>query len=244
MDDTKYSVLTSYLLDYSHLARILATVSLPTWKEICFSLRWGLVVCCILFSFTWLVILALIHNCYTMQLRYPGLLTRLIVIICSGILLSFYCSQQPKRDATRIGTSQAHLLVQGSVIDADVVAVESCSSSSVTSAVASTSFPTWLSLSQHLLGYPLQSALWPLYNEKHTAKCVLSLLDRISRLFDGTEPIVLDSLKQHYFIDRDGHMFRYILNFLRTSKLLIPDDFKVSTHVRHAGTPTEEGPEW
>ncbi|KAF4070841.1 hypothetical protein AMELA_G00278160 [Ameiurus melas] len=49
---------------------------------------------------------------------------------------------------------------------------------------------------------------------------------RIGRLFDGTEPIVLDSLKQHYFIDRDGHMFRYILNFLRTSKLLIPDDFK------------------
>lgn len=50
---------------------------------------------------------------------------------------------------------------------------------------------------------------------------------RIGRLFDGTEPIVLDSLKQHYFIDRDGQMFRYILNFLRTSKLLIPDDFKV-----------------
>uniref|UniRef100_UPI003AAD1444 uncharacterized protein n=1 Tax=Centroberyx gerrardi TaxID=166262 RepID=UPI003AAD1444 len=49
---------------------------------------------------------------------------------------------------------------------------------------------------------------------------------RIGRLFDGTEPIVLDSLKQHYFIDRDGPMFRYILNFLRTAKLLIPDDFK------------------
>ncbi|CAN9500870.1 unnamed protein product [Ophioblennius macclurei] len=49
---------------------------------------------------------------------------------------------------------------------------------------------------------------------------------RIGRLFDGTEPIVLDSLKQHYFINRDGTMFRYILNFLRTSKLLIPDDFK------------------
>uniref|UniRef100_A0A3Q3A6M6 Potassium channel tetramerization domain containing 1 n=1 Tax=Kryptolebias marmoratus TaxID=37003 RepID=A0A3Q3A6M6_KRYMA len=48
---------------------------------------------------------------------------------------------------------------------------------------------------------------------------------RIGRLFEGTEPIVLDSLKQHYFIDRDGLMFRYILNFLRTSKLLIPDDF-------------------
>ncbi|XP_031735440.1 uncharacterized protein LOC116401261 isoform X1 [Anarrhichthys ocellatus] len=49
---------------------------------------------------------------------------------------------------------------------------------------------------------------------------------RIGRLFEGTEPIVLDSLKQHYFIDRDGPMFRYILNFLRSSKLLIPDDFK------------------
>ncbi|XP_034558032.1 uncharacterized protein LOC117826223 [Notolabrus celidotus] len=49
---------------------------------------------------------------------------------------------------------------------------------------------------------------------------------RIGHLFNGTEPIVLDSLKQHYFIDRDGPMFRYILNFLRTSKLLIPDDFK------------------
>ncbi|XP_072295383.1 uncharacterized protein [Eucyclogobius newberryi] len=49
---------------------------------------------------------------------------------------------------------------------------------------------------------------------------------KIGRLFDGTEPIVLDSLKQHYFIDRDGPMFRYILNFLRTSKLLLPEDFK------------------
>ncbi|XP_019361122.1 PREDICTED: BTB/POZ domain-containing protein KCTD15 isoform X1 [Gavialis gangeticus] len=51
---------------------------------------------------------------------------------------------------------------------------------------------------------------------------------RISRLFNGTEPIVLDSLKQHYFIDRDGEIFRYILSFLRTSKLLLPDDFKKS----------------
>ncbi|XP_038662122.1 BTB/POZ domain-containing protein kctd15-like isoform X1 [Scyliorhinus canicula] len=49
---------------------------------------------------------------------------------------------------------------------------------------------------------------------------------RIGRLFNGTEPIVLDSLKQHYFIDRDGEIFRYILSFLRTSKLLLPEDFK------------------
>lgn len=60
-----------------------------------------------------------------------------------------------------------------------------------------------------------------------TVLLVSCFLSRIGRLFDGTEPIVLDSLKQHYFIDRDGQMFRYILNFLRTSKLLIPDDFKV-----------------
>ncbi|XP_054366311.2 BTB/POZ domain-containing protein KCTD1 isoform X2 [Mirounga angustirostris] len=58
---------------------------------------------------------------------------------------------------------------------------------------------------------------------------------RIGRLFDGTEPIVLDSLKQHYFIDRDGQMFRYILNFLRTSKLLIPDDFKVLERLQQRG---------
>ena len=50
---------------------------------------------------------------------------------------------------------------------------------------------------------------------------------RISRLFNGTEPIVLDSLKQHYFIDRDGDIFRYILSFLRTCKLLLPEEFKV-----------------
>lgn len=29
----------------------------------------------------------------------------------------------------------------------------------------------------------------------------------------------------HYFIDRDGRMFGHVLNFLRNSKLLIPDNF-------------------
>lgn len=48
---------------------------------------------------------------------------------------------------------------------------------------------------------------------------------RLAKLFNGTIPIVLDSLKQHYFIDRDGGMFRHILNFMRNSKLLIPEDF-------------------
>ncbi|KAK5615722.1 BTB/POZ domain-containing protein kctd15 [Crenichthys baileyi] len=49
---------------------------------------------------------------------------------------------------------------------------------------------------------------------------------RIGRLFSGSEPIVLDSLKQHYFIDRDGDIFRFILSYLRTCKLLLPEDFQ------------------
>lgn len=44
-------------------------------------------------------------------------------------------------------------------------------------------------------------------------------------MFNGGIPIVLDSLKQHYFIDRDGQMFRHILNFVRNGRLLLPDDF-------------------
>ncbi|ETN64656.1 hypothetical protein AND_003596 [Anopheles darlingi] len=48
---------------------------------------------------------------------------------------------------------------------------------------------------------------------------------RLAKLFNGCIPIVLDSLKQHYFIDRDGGMFRHILNFMRNSKLLVAEDF-------------------
>ncbi|XP_063633512.1 BTB/POZ domain-containing protein Tiwaz isoform X1 [Cydia splendana] len=48
---------------------------------------------------------------------------------------------------------------------------------------------------------------------------------RLGKMFNGCIPIVLDTLKQHYFIDRDGGMFRHILNFLRNKKLLLPDDF-------------------
>ncbi|CAG7732487.1 unnamed protein product [Allacma fusca] len=48
---------------------------------------------------------------------------------------------------------------------------------------------------------------------------------RLAKMFSGGIPIVLDSLKQHYFIDRDGEMFRHILNFMRNSKLLIPPHF-------------------
>ena len=48
---------------------------------------------------------------------------------------------------------------------------------------------------------------------------------RLAKMFNGSVPIILDSLKQHYFIDRDGNMFRHVLNFLRTSTLAIPEDF-------------------
>ncbi|XP_043286520.1 BTB/POZ domain-containing protein KCTD1 isoform X2 [Venturia canescens] len=48
---------------------------------------------------------------------------------------------------------------------------------------------------------------------------------KLAKLFNGNIPIMLDSLKQHYFIDRDGGMFRHILNFMRNSRLLIPENF-------------------
>lgn len=49
---------------------------------------------------------------------------------------------------------------------------------------------------------------------------------RLGKMFNGTIPIVLDSMKNHYFIDRDGRLFRYILNFCRTTQLLLPDNFE------------------
>ncbi|XP_065574505.1 BTB/POZ domain-containing protein Tiwaz-like [Artemia franciscana] len=49
---------------------------------------------------------------------------------------------------------------------------------------------------------------------------------KLAKMFNGTIPIVLDSLKQHYFIDRDGKAFRHILNYLRNRKLFLPLDTK------------------
>ena len=45
-------------------------------------------------------------------------------------------------------------------------------------------------------------------------------------MFNGNIPIILDSLKQHYFIDRDGKQFRHILNYLRTQRLCLPEAFQ------------------
>ncbi|TNN06685.1 BTB/POZ domain-containing protein [Schistosoma japonicum] len=47
----------------------------------------------------------------------------------------------------------------------------------------------------------------------------------LGKMFNGTIPIVLDTMKQHYFIDRDGILFRHVLNFLRTNKVYLDSNF-------------------
>ncbi|KAK4470470.1 hypothetical protein MN116_006022 [Schistosoma mekongi] len=47
----------------------------------------------------------------------------------------------------------------------------------------------------------------------------------LGKMFNGTIPIVLDTMKQHYFIDRDGTLFRHVLNFLRTNKVYLDPNF-------------------
>lgn len=49
---------------------------------------------------------------------------------------------------------------------------------------------------------------------------------RLAKMFNGSIPIILDSLKQHYFIDRDGKQFRHVLNYLRTQHLCLPESFR------------------
>ena len=48
---------------------------------------------------------------------------------------------------------------------------------------------------------------------------------RLSQMFNGTLPVVLDTWRQHYFIDRDGKLFRHVLNFMRTGELVLPANF-------------------
>lgn len=44
-------------------------------------------------------------------------------------------------------------------------------------------------------------------------------------MFSGRRPVAKDA-RGNFFIDRDGPMFRYVLNFLRSSKLNLPDNFQ------------------
>ena len=41
----------------------------------------------------------------------------------------------------------------------------------------------------------------------------------------GNQVCPVDS-QGNFFIDRDGHLFRYILSYLRTSEIVLPEDFK------------------
>ena len=44
-------------------------------------------------------------------------------------------------------------------------------------------------------------------------------------MFSGRRPVAKDS-RGSFFIDRDGPMFRYVLNFLRSSNLNLPESFQ------------------
>uniref|UniRef100_W5NM04 Potassium channel tetramerization domain containing 11 n=2 Tax=Lepisosteus oculatus TaxID=7918 RepID=W5NM04_LEPOC len=47
----------------------------------------------------------------------------------------------------------------------------------------------------------------------------------LGAMFKGQLPLLRDR-RGNFFIDRDGKVFRYILNYLRSSSLDLPDDFK------------------
>ena len=49
-------------------------------------------------------------------------------------------------------------------------------------------------------------------------------------LFSGGTDCLLNDSKGRVFIDRDGVLFRYILDFLRNGRLILPDKFKVTTN--------------
>lgn len=48
---------------------------------------------------------------------------------------------------------------------------------------------------------------------------------KLAKCFYGQDRLVKDPETKRYFIDRDGEMFRHILNFLRNSKLVLSERF-------------------
>ncbi|XP_028264364.1 BTB/POZ domain-containing protein KCTD21-like [Parambassis ranga] len=53
----------------------------------------------------------------------------------------------------------------------------------------------------------------------------------LGAMFTGQIPVLRDN-KGNVFIDRDGKVFRYILNYLRSSSLDLPDGFSELTLLR------------
>lgn len=48
---------------------------------------------------------------------------------------------------------------------------------------------------------------------------------QLAAIFTGKEPVVKDT-KGRYFLDRDGVLFRYILDYLRDGTIVLPDCFR------------------
>ena len=53
----------------------------------------------------------------------------------------------------------------------------------------------------------------------------------LCRMISGSIPTATD-IKQRIFIDRDGPLFRYILNFLRDKRLNLPENFTEYAQLR------------
>ncbi|XP_015907526.1 BTB/POZ domain-containing protein KCTD16 [Parasteatoda tepidariorum] len=54
----------------------------------------------------------------------------------------------------------------------------------------------------------------------------------LGQIFTGKESIGKDN-KGRYFVDRDGVLFRYILDFLRNQKLVLPENFHERERLKH-----------
>ncbi|XP_018584734.1 BTB/POZ domain-containing protein KCTD4-like [Scleropages formosus] len=74
-----------------------------------------------------------------------------------------------------------------------------------------------------------------------------SLLEEIA---NGKKPVQHVDSMGNTFIDRDGHVFRHVLNFLRLGELLLPNDFKEAGLLRreaefyHLGALVQAVREW
>ncbi|XP_023018805.2 BTB/POZ domain-containing protein Ktl [Leptinotarsa decemlineata] len=59
-----------------------------------------------------------------------------------------------------------------------------------------------------------------------TLKTLTSQQDSLLHaIFTGREPVVVDA-KNRYFLDRDGVLFRYVLDFLRDGTVVLPECFR------------------